>query len=146
MCTYSEKLRATPGSSRFVWLFYRLVSFDSTGDFYLFDKIWESRNRTNLKFLTVFRAQQSSDHYLHLHEEMKQEDEPADQVTQQDAAYFEKDMVGQTVSRKLTLVSEWTSRYRKEVSKGLRRNGNGFVADDKLWKWVLRSMDDAGLA
>ncbi|KAK2807855.1 hypothetical protein FQN50_005244 [Emmonsiellopsis sp. PD_5] len=145
VATYSEKLRATPGSSRFVWLFYRLASFDSTGDFYLFDKIWELRNKTNLEFLTVFKAKQSSDHYLHLHDKMKQEDEPADQVTQRDADYFQKNIVGQTISRKLTLVSEWASRYRKEASKSLRRNGNSFVADDKLWKWVLGSMDEAGL-
>ncbi|QSS65473.1 hypothetical protein I7I51_06316 [Histoplasma capsulatum] len=54
-------------------------------------------------------------------------------------------MVGLTVSRKLTLVSEWTCRYRKHDPKGIRRNGNNFVADDKLWKWVLESLNQAGL-
>lgn len=60
-----------------------------------------------------------------------------------EAAYFQRDMVGLAVSRKLTLVSEWTSRYRKIDNKGIRRNGSIFVADDRLWKWILRSLEQA---
>ncbi|EEH34135.2 hypothetical protein PAAG_05184 [Paracoccidioides lutzii Pb01] len=132
-------------ASRFAWLLSRLTSFDSAGDFYLFRDIWQMSDQNDMDFLTFFRSKQSTDHYLQLHEEMKQEDEPSDLVTQRETSYFQRDMVGLTVSRKLTIVSEWTCRYRKHDPKGIRRNGNNFVADDKLWKWVLESLNQAGL-
>ncbi|KKZ64062.1 hypothetical protein EMCG_01632 [[Emmonsia] crescens] len=131
-------------SSRFTSLLCRLASFDSTGDFYLFHDIWQMSDQNNLDFLTFFRSKQASDHYLQLHKEMKQEDYPSD--LEQETGYFKRDIVSLTVSRKLTLVSEWTCRYQKQDPKGLRRNGNTFVADDKLWKWVLESLSQADLA
>ncbi|KAL2361681.1 hypothetical protein RJZ56_005429 [Blastomyces dermatitidis] len=132
-------------ASRFAWLLCRLASFDSAGDFYLFCDIWQMSDQNDVDFLTFFRSKQSTDHYIQLHEEMKQEDESSDLVRQRETSYFQRDMVGLTVSRKLTLVSEWTCRYRKHDPKGIRRNGNNFVADDKLWKWVLESLNQAGL-
>lgn len=136
MEAFLHKLRMVQ-ASRFTSLLCRLASFDSTGDFYLFHDIWQMSDQNDLDFLTFFRSKQASDHYLQLHEEMKQEDHPSD--LEQETSYFKRDMVGLTVSRKLTLVSEWTCRYQKQDPKGLRRNGNTFVADDKLWKWVLES-------
>ncbi|OAX82807.1 hypothetical protein ACJ72_02844 [Emergomyces africanus] len=132
-------------ASRFAWLLCRLASFDSAGDFYLFRDIWQMSDQNDMDFLPFFRSKQSTDHYIQLYEEMKQEDEPSDLVRQRETSYFQRDMIGLTVSRKLTLVSEWTCRYRKHDPKGIRQNGNNFVADDKLWKWVLESLNQAGL-
>ena len=144
---YLHKLRAFPGSNDFAWSFYRLASFDSAGDFYLFDEIWQimSNRNDDLDLSAFYRSKQSSDHYLQLHGEMKQDDEPLDRVMQREADYFQRDIVGLTVSRKLTLVSEWTSRYRSRDPRGIRRNGNIFVADDRLWRWVLQSLEQARL-
>ncbi|EGD93150.1 protein kinase subdomain-containing protein [Trichophyton tonsurans CBS 112818] len=140
--TILSKLRGFP-SHRFLWLFYRLVSFDSSGDYSQFEEIWRLSDQNNLDFSTFFQSQQRSDSYIKKHEEMKQDDEPVDCVMRREAAYFQRDMVGLTVSRKLTLVSEWTSRYRKNDNKGIRRSGSIFVADDRLWKWILRSLEQA---
>ncbi|OAL73061.1 protein kinase subdomain-containing protein [Trichophyton violaceum] len=118
-----------------------LMSLDSLGDYSQFKEIWQLSDQNNLDFSTFFQSQQRSDSYVKKHEEMKQDDEPVDRVMRGEAAYFQRDIVGLAVSRKLTLVSEWTSRYRKNDNKGIRRSGSIFVADDRLWKWVLRSLE-----
>ncbi|KAG5301146.1 RNase H domain-containing protein [Histoplasma ohiense] len=141
---FLHKLQMFPGN-RFVWLLYRLVTFDSTGDFYLFHDIWRMSDQSYLDFSTFFRSKQSSDRYLQLHKEMKQDDEPLDQVMRQETEYFQRDIIGLTIAKKLTLASEWTSRYRNPGSNSVRCNGDVFVADDKLWKWVLMSLEQTDL-
>ncbi|KAK2745403.1 hypothetical protein FQN57_003746 [Myotisia sp. PD_48] len=76
---YLHQLLALPGHN-FLWFFDRLVYFDSIGDFYLFKKIWQMTNLTNLDLLTFFRWKRSFDHYLQLHKELNQEDEYLDKV------------------------------------------------------------------
>lgn len=51
--TILSKLRAFP-SHRFLWLFYRLVSFDSSGDYSQFEEIWRLSDQNNLDFSTFF--------------------------------------------------------------------------------------------
>ncbi|KAI1935728.1 hypothetical protein LOZ12_004424 [Ophidiomyces ophidiicola] len=133
-------------AKRIIWSFSRLISFDSIGDYYLFDNIWQLSDQNNVDFLTFFRLKESSDHYLQLHKEMRQYDEPPDVTKKQEIELSQRDMLGLTVSRKLSLVSEWTSRYRKDDTQGIRRNGGHFVADDKLWRWILNSLEQAGLS
>ncbi|KAI1911238.1 hypothetical protein LOZ39_006254 [Ophidiomyces ophidiicola] len=133
-------------AKRIIWSFSRLISFDSIGDYYLFDNIWQLSDQNNVDFLTFFRLKESSDHYLQLHKEMRQYDEPPDVTKKQEIELSQRDMLGLTVSRKLSLVSEWTSRYRKDDTQGIRRNGDHFVADDKLWRWILNSLEQAGLS
>lgn len=70
--------------------------------------------------------------YIALHDKLKGEDAPGQQVTQ----YFRRDICGLVISRKLTLVSQWSLRYQEPCARGIRRNGIIFVADSKLWQWI----------
>lgn len=57
------------------------------------------------------------------------------------APYFRDDILKRSIARKLTLVSQWKSQYVPSSHQSLRKNGELFVADDRLWKWIL----DVGL-
>jgi len=127
-------------SSRPMWLFSRIVTFDSTTDYHLFRALWELVGNYNQDMATFFRSRQSSKKYISLHNELKEEDQTAEQVTKMEREYFRNDVWRLAVSRKLTLVSQWSSRYHEPWTHGIRSNGNVFVADKKLWAWISKCL------
>ena len=52
--------------------------------------------------------------------------------------HFGSGVKGLALSRKLTLDSEWSSQY---CESQIRRNGNTFIADKRLWDWLVDSLD-----
>jgi hypothetical protein len=66
---------------------------------------------------------------------LKEDDEATTQVAKLEKQYFHDDVCRLTVSRKLTMVSQWSLRYNESMVHGFRGNGNVLVADKKLWAW-----------
>lgn len=122
--------------SRPMWLFSRIMSFDSTADYTLFNSIWESLGRHEQDPLEYLCSMQASDKYITLHAELAMDDPTESQVAAEEAEFLSKDVEKRTIARKLTLVADWSSRYRKGDARGIRRNGNLFVADRRLWQWI----------
>lgn len=130
-------------NSRFMWLLCRLLCFDSTADYHLFCDIWRIVYPGDLNILTFFQSKQSSNHYIQLHDEVKQYDEPAERIEKEETEYFQNDTTSLAISRKLTLVSEWTVRYSHPHVHGIRHNGTVFVADKKLWVWISKFLEQS---
>ena len=122
--------------SRPTWLVYRLLNFDSTTDFHLFKALWDPFGSYDRDISEFFRARQSSQQYVLLYNELKEDDQTTEQVARLEREYFRDDVLRLTIARKLTLVSQWSLRYHESLGHGIRGNGNIFVADQKLWTWI----------
>lgn len=121
--------------SRPMWLLSRILSLDSTTDYYLFKTLWDLTKSYDQSVAEIFHLKQSSTHYISLYDELKKEDQTMERVAALENAYFRDDW-RLAISRKLTLVSQWSSRYHKSQTSGIRRNGSVFVADKRLWAWI----------
>ena len=129
-------LSRTLSCSRPTWLLFRLLNFDSTTDYHLFTALWDSIGNHDQDISEFFRSRQSSQQYISLHNELKEDDQTTEQVARLETEYFRDDVWRLAIARKLTLVSQWSLRYHKSLAHGLRGNGNIFVADKKLWAWI----------
>ncbi|KAL9038615.1 MAG: hypothetical protein Q9180_003025 [Flavoplaca navasiana] len=135
-CIIKDTLTEILSRSRLTWLFTRIITFDSTADYTLFHDIWESLGPPEQDLSEYLRSMQASDKYITLHAELARDDPTEAQVAAEEAEFLSKNVEKRAIARKLTLVSEWSSRYRKADDKGLRRNGKVFVADRRLWQWI----------
>ena len=127
--------------SRSMWLFSRILTFDSTTDYYLFKALWESIENYDQEMTEFFRSMQSSKKYSSLHIELKKDDQTMLQVTELKRKYFDKDVWRLTILRKLTLVFKWSSRYHEPCTYEIRSNDNVFVANKKLWAWIDKCLE-----
>lgn len=121
--------------SRPIWLLSRILNFDSTTDYHLFKALWDSMGK-HQGISEFFRSRQSSEQYILLRNELKEDDQTSEKVARLEREYFRDDIWRLTIARKLTLVSQWSLRYHKSLAHGIRDNGNIFVADKKLWAWI----------
>ena len=121
--------------SRPMWILSRILSFDTTADYHLFRALWDLSKSCNQDVAAIFHLKQSSAHYISLHSELEKEDQTKERVAKLESAYFRDDW-RLAISRKLTLVSQWSSRYREPQASGIRRNSSVFVADKRLWAWI----------
>lgn len=139
----------TSQESRIMWCLLRLLNFDSTGDYPLFQSLWESIHKSELNLSSLLQPERNSPRYLSEFSNLEIEDEQEVQIHKKERDYFRDDIVGFTLARKLTFVSQWTKlhhfRTLKSPSYDIRRNGKVFLADDKLWKWILACLEDAGM-
>ncbi|KAI4095517.1 MAG: hypothetical protein LQ339_007204 [Xanthoria mediterranea] len=122
--------------NRPMWLFARFINLDSEADFYLFKALWDAVATCNQDVLGFFRSMHASDKYRLLQVELLDEDPTAEEMARKERRSHGNDVQALAISRKLTLVSEWASRYTTACDRGIRRNGSVFVADKKLWKWI----------
>lgn len=129
-------LSRTLSCSRPTWLLSRLLNFDSTTDYHLFKALWDSIGSQDQNISEFHRSRQSSQQYISLRNELREDDQRMEQVASLEREYFRDDVWRLTVARKLTLVSQWSLRYHKSLAHGIRDHGNIFVADRKLWKWI----------
>ena len=126
----------TLSCSRPIWLLSRLLNFDSTTDYHLFKALWDSMESHDQGISEFFRSRQSSQQYMLLRNELKEDDQTTEQVARLEREYFRDDIWRLTIARKLTLVSQWSLSYHKSLAHSIRSNGNIFVADKKLWAWI----------
>ena len=124
--------------SRPMWLFSRISTFDSTADFHLFQAIWDLLGNSSQSAAELFRSKQTLQKYKLLHRELKEDDQTKKQIAKLESEYFGNDLERLAISRKLTLVSEWSSRY---CEPRIRSNSNTFIADKRLWNWIRNSLE-----
>ena len=122
--------------SRPMWLLSRVLSFDSTTDYHLFKALWDLTGSYDQDMAEFFRSKQSSKNYKSLHSELKEDDQTTEQVARLEGEYFRDDVCRLAFSRKVTLVSHWSLRYRESRVRGIGSNSNVFVTDRKLWAWI----------
>ena len=126
----------TLSCSRPMWLLSRILNFDSTTDYHLFKALWDSIGNHDQDISEFFRSRQSSQQYISLRNELKEDDQTTEQVARLEREYFRDDIWRLAIARKLTLISQWSLRYHRSLTHGIRGNGNIFVADKKLWAWI----------
>ncbi|KAL9609990.1 MAG: hypothetical protein Q9167_005263, partial [Letrouitia subvulpina] len=119
--------------SRPMWLFSRVLTFDSVADFHLFQAIWDLLGNSSQSAAELIHSKQTLQKYKLLHSELKEDDQTKSQIAKLESEYFSNNIEGLAIARKLILVSEWTSRY---CEPRIRSNSNTFVADKRLWHWI----------
>ncbi|KAI4156828.1 MAG: hypothetical protein L6R39_000994 [Caloplaca ligustica] len=143
--------------NRPTWLLSRLLNFESITDYHLLKELWEITAGFDRGVAEIVRVKLSSTELISLRKELMEDDQTAEQVAEAESRYFldrDRRSTGlewqylhnntwrETLARKLTLVSQWTSRYHEGQNR-IRYNGNTFVADRRLWRWIddcLRSL------
>ena len=98
----------------------------------------------NQDIIDLHRAKQLSEDFKLLHYEIKKEDQTKEAVSKAEKEYFRQNIQGLAISRKLSLVSQWSLRYQASSTYDIRRNSNAFVADRKLWRWIDRCLSFEG--
>ncbi|KAL8742709.1 MAG: hypothetical protein Q9190_004848 [Brigantiaea leucoxantha] len=122
--------------SRPMWLLSRILNLDTTTDYHLFKALWDSMKIQDQDISEFFRSRQSSEQYMLLHSDLKEEEQTTEQIDRSEKRYFRGETLRLAIARKLTLVSQWSLRYDKSMANGIRGNGDVFVADKKLWAWI----------
>ena len=133
-------IRWMSSRNRQLWLLSRLLTFDTITDYHLFKDFWDLTESYNQDMTEFFRSKQSLTDYISLHTELKEEEQTAEQVLKEEQACFRDDLLRLAIARKLTLVSQWSTRYGEPWTRGIRSNGNIFVADKKLWRWICNCL------
>lgn len=64
-------------------------------------------------FQSFFRSRQSSQQYILLRNELKEDDQTTERVARLEKEYFRDNTWRLAIARKLTLVSQWTLRYHQ---------------------------------
>lgn len=128
--------------SRRIWSASRLLEFSSTEDFNLFRELWRSIGPTDRAFSDEFRIRRAASHYRRLYEETAEDDPAAERVSRYEGQWFNyRGQLNLMISRKLTLISDWRSRYDRPTAQ-IRRTGDAFVAGRGLWQWIGLCLED----
>ncbi|KAL8682575.1 MAG: hypothetical protein Q9224_006764, partial [Gallowayella concinna] len=122
--------------NRPMWLFTRLLNLESETDYDLFKSIWEATGSCEQEMLSFFRSMQTSDKYMSLQNELAEDDPTGSELVVKERRRIGNNVKGLAISRKLTLVSEWSSRYSIPGKHRIRKHSSLFVADKKLWTWI----------
>ncbi|KAG8531780.1 uncharacterized protein KY384_003416 [Bacidia gigantensis] len=123
--------------SRPMWLFDRLLNLNSLADLHLFQTAWDLIDDSTQSVEELLHSQQALQKYKKLHSELRKYDKTESKIALKESRHFRNDTERLAIARKLTLVSEWSSRFHEPV---LRKNGGAFVADKRLWKWMLEAL------
>lgn len=129
-------------AGRFFWPLIRLVNFDSTDDHMLLAALWERTPRSDgLSLAARFSQFRASPQYRALWSHLHRTGLTAQRIQRLEETHFffrrENREVDISIARKLTVASDWETQYARDGA-GLRDEGKLFVADAKLWKWVLK--------
>lgn len=132
-------------AGRFFWSLTRLVNFDSTEEHKLLAALWEGSPRPEgdgLSLAARFSRGRASPRYRFLWKMVHRNCLPEETAWTREEAHFhlggEQKKYDWAIARKLTVVSDWRTQYTGSAGGGIRREGGLFVADVKLWKWVMR--------
>ena len=129
--------------SRPIWSLSRLLDFSSIEDFNLFQELWRSIGLKDITFSDAFRKKQTESHYRQLYEETTEEDPSPERVSRYEEQLFNyRGQLNLTIARKLTLISDWRSRYDKSSTAQIRGSSDIFVADRRLWQWISLCLED----
>lgn len=137
--------------SRPMWLLSRFLDFDSTMDYNLLRDLWDLTCRHDRNLAGKACIKLWSTDYVCLYNELKVDDRTEEEAAEIESRYFldggrrvtgselhysHNNVWRRALAVKLTLVSQWNSRYHEEQIQKIRHKGNLFVADKKLWRWI----------
>ncbi|KAJ5491957.1 Aminoglycoside phosphotransferase [Penicillium expansum] len=126
--------------SQVSWKLSRLLNLDSISDYTLFATVWHFARGPEQDLGNYFLRQWSSPHYIRLYTEVQQEDQPLSKIQKDEKDYFRNKDFRETIAKKLTLMSEWKTRFTVNHPPRLRKDM--FVASPKLWKWIQQFVQD----
>lgn len=135
---YHDSLERSQGS----WRLSRLLNLDSISDYTLFATVWQFAHGPEQDLGHYFLRQWSLPHYIRRYHEVQQEDQPLSRIQKDEKEYFRNKDLRETIAKKLTIMSEWKTRFTVNNSPRLRKDM--FVASPKLWKWIQQCVQ-AGL-
>ncbi|GKZ25905.1 hypothetical protein AbraIFM66951_009942 [Aspergillus brasiliensis] len=124
------------------WLLTRFLNFDSIDDYGLFTAIWEHTHDHEKDVGSYFAEKRSSPSFIELYNDVRLEDQPTEKLKKAESDYFRNNIFQETIARKLTLVSQWGCQYTPSHQQRLRKAGELFVTDSKLWKWIMEFKKD----
>ncbi|KAL5361091.1 hypothetical protein BJX96DRAFT_165647 [Aspergillus floccosus] len=110
------------------WSLTRLLSLDCTADYHLFATVWDAAYGGKKDIGAYFEQQRSSTHY------------PASEIEKEELSYFQNNALRNAIAKELTILSQWNRQYSTARLPTVRNNM--FVADDRLWKWVMQWMQE----
>ncbi|PWY77745.1 hypothetical protein BO83DRAFT_406829 [Aspergillus eucalypticola CBS 122712] len=111
------------------WLLTRFLNFDSIDDHGLFTALWEHTYGHSKDIGSYFAERRSSPSYIELYNDVRLEDQPLEKLKKAESNYFRDD---------------WGCQYTPFHQQRLRKTGELFVTDSKLWKWILEFKKDWG--
>lgn len=121
-----------------IWPFIRLAGFDSTDDYRLLCQLWNTVHRSDGSCLASYlSSRRASSQDWHIYEMIHDDDEPAEEISRKERAYFGSNNFELAIARKLTFVSDWNAQYLLSSQECIRGPGQLFMADERLWRWVL---------
>lgn len=124
------------------WKLSRLLNLDSISDYPLFSTLWKFTPSFEQDLVQYFLQQRRSAHYLRLYNEVQQEDVSLFKVEKDEKDYFRNKDLRHTIAKKLTLMSEWKTKYASTDKQPPRLREDMFVTSANLWKWVQMFIED----
>lgn len=128
---------------RFIWSLIRLVGFDSTDDYRLLRCMWAKVHHSDKVSLGIyFSSRRASSQDWYVYEMIHDEDESVEEINRKEQAHFGENEFDHAIARKLTFVSDWNAQYLSSGHQCIRKPGHLFMADGKLWRWLLEFKKD----
>ena len=122
--------------SRPMWLLSRLLSFDTMNDYHVLQDLWTCvRGQPEEALLEEIDSRRCSDIYSELITELR-EDYDIPNGAAEANGFHNRSETDLTISKKLTMVSQWPIRYTLPNAPGLRKYGTPFIADKRAWRWI----------
>ncbi|KAJ5100766.1 Aminoglycoside phosphotransferase [Penicillium angulare] len=129
-----HRYRKSLERGRVFWKLSRLLNLDSINDYPLFSTLWKFTHGPEQDLVQYFLQQRRSAHYIQLYNEVQQEDESIFKIEKDEKDYFRNKDLRHTIANKMTLMSEWKTKYTDKRLPRLREDM--FVTSANLWKWV----------
>lgn len=140
-------------NARFIGSLYHLLSFDSQSDFRLLQAIWQAVQPSDTPSLeSHFVALRQDPQIQTLHELLLAKESPkADIEREVEDRFDRRGDFEHAVAMKLHVMSDWDVQYAPEPTESesgqlrtlvrrrlrLRTSGGLFMADGRLWNWLL---------
>ncbi|PYI20678.1 hypothetical protein BO99DRAFT_442037 [Aspergillus violaceofuscus CBS 115571] len=123
------------------WSLSRLLGLDSIADYDLFSTVWHFAHGPDADVGQYLLQQRRSPRYVQFYHEMQKQDQQPSKIEKKEKEYFHDNDLRSTIAKKLTVMSEWKTRYTIS-NPPPRLRQDMFVAGPKLWKWIMRFMRD----
>ncbi|GJP93654.1 hypothetical protein AnigIFM63604_000182 [Aspergillus niger] len=110
---------------------------DTPDDYNLLFAVWEHVYGQGKDARSYFTEKRSSSSFIELDNDIRLEDQPIQKIKKAERDYFRVNTFQEAIARRLTLVSRWGCQYTPPHQQHLRKAGEFFVTDYKLWKWIM---------
>lgn len=116
----------------------RLLNFDSTEDYRLVSAIWGHIFGQEKNARSYHTEKRLSSSFIEVYNDIRLGDQPIQKIQKAEREYFRGNSTSQeAIARKLPPVSQWGCQHTPPHQQRLRKAGELFVTDSKLWKWIM---------